>query len=375
MIYFNRLNYEEKNMKIGFIGLGLIGGSIAKTIKKKLPDTKILAYDIDRSAMDGALSDGAIDSALTDFTPALFSDLDIVFLCAPVHSNTEYLPALKEHLRKDAILTDVGSVKGEINEIIESAGLSSWFIGGHPMAGSEKSGYRNSNDHLIENAYYILTPSSDVSKDKIDTLNNLIEQLGSIPLVLTPEHHDYATAAISHLPHVIAYSLVNLVKASDDPDDTMKLIAAGGFKDITRIASSSPEMWKQICVVNHSNISKLLSDYIDSLSHIKDEIDNLDGDSLYSQFSEAREYRNSFIEASRGPIKKAFALYCDLVDESGALAAVAAILAGSAISIKNMGIVNNREFQDGALRVEFYTENELERARTLLEKFHYIIYK
>lgn len=362
-------------MKIGFIGLGLIGGSIAKTIKKKLPETEIFAYDTDSGSLDHALKDGAIDSALTDFSPNLYSDLDIVFLCAPVHSNTEYLSALKNNLRDDAILTDVGSVKGEINEIIESAGLSSWFIGGHPMAGSEKSGYINSNDHLIENAYYILTPTSDVSEDKISTLNNLIENLGSIPLVLSPEYHDYATAAISHLPHVIAYSLVNLVKASDDKNGTMKLIAAGGFKDITRIASSSPEMWKQICLVNQSNISKLLGDYIDSLKLIKEEIDSADGDILYKKFSEAREYRNSFIEASRGPIKKAFALFCDLEDESGALATVAAILAKNSISIKNMGIIHNREFQDGALRVEFYSENELEKARKLLKEFNYTIHK
>lgn len=361
-------------MKLGFIGLGLIGGSIAKTIHRKSPETEIIAYDIDGRGLELALADGVIKKASTEFTPDFFKDIDVLFLCAPVHSNTAYLPRLSEVLSEDTVLTDVGSVKGEINEIIESAGLSHWFVGGHPMAGTEKSGYENASDRLVENAYYILTPSAGVSDSKISRMKELVLLMDAIPLVLSPSLHDYATAAISHLPHVIAYSLVNLVKDVDDKDETMKLIAAGGFKDITRIASSSPEMWKQICLVNSRNISVLLQRYIDDLTEMKARIDSSDSDYLYSSFEKAKDYRDSFICASPGPIKKIFALHCDLIDESGAIATIASLLAENSISIKNIGIVHNREYQDGALRIEFYTETDYDDASALLKKHRYTIY-
>ncbi len=361
-------------MKLAFIGLGLIGGSIAKTIHRKSPETEIIAYDLNKSGLDLALEEGVISSASDEFSPDFFRGADVIFLCAPVHSNTAYLPLLKSVFTDDTILTDVGSVKGEINEIIEAADLGRWFVGGHPMAGTEKSGYENSSDRLVENAYYILTPSPLASSDKVEKMKELVLLMDAIPLVLTPALHDYATAAISHLPHVIAYSLVNLVKDVDDSDETMKLIAAGGFKDITRIASSSPEMWRQICLVNGSNISTLLERYIDSLSVMKDKIDNADSEYLYENFEKAKDYRDSFISASPGPIKKIYALHCDLIDESGAIATIATILASNGISIKNIGIVHNREFQDGALRVEFYTESEYDNAVSLLKKHRYVIY-
>lgn len=362
-------------MKIGFIGLGLIGGSIAKTLHRARPDIELIAYARREANLLEAKNEGVISTYTTCFDAEFFRGCDVIFLCAPVHTNVEYLPHLRNILSEDTILTDVGSVKSEINDMIADFGLGAWFVGGHPMAGTEKSGYSYSTDRLLENAYYILTPDSAASEDKTVRMKELIETIGSIPIVLTPAEHDYATAAISHVPHVIAYTLVNLVKQSDDENDTMKLIAAGGFKDITRIASSSPEMWKQICMVNSKNVSSLLQDYIDTLIEIKGEIDNLDGDALYRKFEMAKDYRDSFISASPGPIKKVYALHCDLVDESGSLAAIATKLANNSINIKNIGIVHNREFQDGALRVEFDTEADLESAAKLLEQFGYTVYR
>lgn len=366
-------------MKIGFIGLGLIGGSIAKSIRKKLPDTTIIAYDIDRNALELALSEGVINDicpfAGNSLDMNAFADCSVLFLCAPVHSNTEYLKDLSSVLSEDAVLTDVGSVKSEIHEIIEDAGLSKWFVGGHPMAGSEKSGYANSNDHLVENAYYILSPEKETDAAKTQTLSDLVTSIGAIPITLSPDKHDYATGAISHVPHVIAASLVNLVKNSDYEDGIMKLIAAGGFKDITRIASSSPEMWRQICLVNGDNINILLDKYIASLQDIRRIIEERDSESIFELFKEARDYRNSFVDASLGPIKKQFVLYCDIIDESGAIATISTILATQMINIKNIGIIHSREFVDGALRIEFESEHDVENAAQLLEKHRYIVYR
>lgn len=142
------------------------------------------------------------------------------------------------------------------------------------MAGSEQSGFEHSSDHLLENAYYILTPGGEVPLEKLTEFSELIDSLGSIPMVLTAEEHDFITAGVSHLPHIIASSLVNLVNALDNEAEYMKTIAAGGFRDITRIASSSPVMWEQICVENHKNISTVLDEYIRMLIQIRCSIDN-----------------------------------------------------------------------------------------------------
>lgn len=361
-------------MKLGFIGLGLIGGSIAKAARKKEPDAEIVAFDKDTGSLELALASGTVSCACTRIDES-FDACDILFLCTPVHSNTEYLPLLKKYLAETTILTDVGSVKGDMHKAISAAKLSGWFVGGHPMAGSEKSGFINANDHLVENAYYILTPTEETPKEKTDFLYRFAASLGSLPLIMTPQEHDYVTGAISHLPHIIASSLVNLVKDSDSKDGIMKLIAAGGFKDITRIASSSPDMWEQILIANHTNVSALLSQYMVSLEKVRKQVDSLDASSIHDFFESSRDYRNSFTDIPSGPLKKIYAVYCDIIDESGAIATIATILATNAISISNIGIVHNREFEDGALRIEFETKDEADRAACLLEKHRYVIYK
>ncbi|MDO4463238.1 MAG: prephenate dehydrogenase [Bacillota bacterium] len=363
----------KNDFTCGFIGLGLIGGSIARALRKFYPECRLLAYDINNKALEAAVKEGIINTPLSSINES-FRSCDYIFLCAPVTENDNCLMELKKYLSPDCLLTDVGSVKTDIHKNIEKAGLSSQFIGGHPMAGSERTGYINSRALLLENAYYILTPCEGVPEEIISDFKELIASLGAIPLILTCSQHDYVTAAISHLPHVVAASLVNLIKASDSSDGIMKLIAAGGFKDITRIASSSPVMWQQICLTNGENISSLLGSYIDSLNRIKTEIDHAGGDSLYHFFDEARSYRDSFIDASSGPIKKSYSINIEIADEPGALAAIATILALHQISIKNIGIVHNREQEDGVLRVEFYHEESIEQASEILRSKGYTIY-
>jgi Prephenate dehydrogenase len=234
---------------IGFIGLGLIGGSIAKAIRKFHPDYHILAYARHKETLAAALNSGVIDGVL-EKEDERYKTCDYIFLCAPVEYNIEYLKYLKTVISDSCIITDAGSVKGPIHEAVEKLEMDHCFIGGHPMAGSERSGFSNSSDHLLENAYYILTPGGQVSLNKLTAFSELVDSLGAIPMVLTAEEHDFITAGVSHLPHIIASSLVNLVSALDNDAEYMKTIAAGGFRDITRIASSSPVMWQQICLEN-----------------------------------------------------------------------------------------------------------------------------
>lgn len=357
----------------GFIGLGLIGGSIAKAIRRRLPDTRMLAYDINTASLDLAKEEKVIDRICPSVDDA-FRDCDYIFLCAPVSHNAENLLTLKNVLSPDTILTDVGSVKTGIHKQIEELQLQSQFIGGHPMAGSERFGYQNAKASLLENAYYILTPSEEVPEEKIKDYRKLVETIGAIPLILSYEEHDYVTAAISHLPHVIAASLVNLVKNSDSEEGVMKMIAAGGFKDITRIASSSPEMWQQICLTNAENIAKLLRTYIQSLEVIADNIDEHKKDNLYRFFDTARNYRESFISAPSGPIKAEYVFTVDIADKPGAIAAIASLLAMHDVSIKNIGINHNRELAEGALRIEFYEQTTLKKAVDVMTGHGYKIH-
>ena len=345
----------------GFIGLGLIGGSIAKAIRSAVPDAHMIAYDINEASLQLAREEKVLNEICPTIDGA-FGECDYIFLCAPVAHNAANLSILKDYLSPRTVLTDVGSVKTGIHRQIEALGLENQFIGGHPMTGSERFGYQNSNAALLENSYYILTPSGTVSEDALNGYRNLIESLGAIPLILSYEEHDYVTAAISHLPHVIAASLVNLVKNSDSKEGVMKMVAAGGFKDITRIASSSPAMWQQICLTNTENISKLLKDYIKSLTDIAVCLDYHAEDALYDFFNTARTYRESFIDSPSGPIKAEYVFTVDIADKPGAISAIASLLALHDVSIKNIGINHNREFAEGALRIEFYDKKAIERA-------------
>lgn len=368
---------NSKINTIGFIGFGLIGGSIARAIKSIYPKTLVYAYNYHKNPPSGdlkeALSDGILDHVTDNLTEG-FSDCDIIFLCAPVLANILYLAKLKPIIKPSCIITDVGSVKGNIHEAVYELGMEEVFIGGHPMTGSEKTGYSNSYAILLENAYYILTPTDKTPSEKLNSLNNLVKIIGSIPIILGPYEHDEITAAISHLPHIIAAQLVNLIRESDDDSEIMKQLAAGGFKDITRIASSSPEMWQNICLTNSKVIKSILDRYINALQLASDALLQMNGDYLYQMFDRAGEYRNSIPNKSLGLIHRIFEIYLDVIDETGAIASIASLLADNQISIKNIGIIHNREFQEGVLHIEFYDESSEEAAKALLTKHNYHIY-
>ena len=361
-------------MKIGFIGLGLIGGSIAKAIRQYFPESDITAFDKNRETLALATAEGVINTAVTVIDEN-FRGCDYLFLCAPVIYNSAYLSQVKPFLSANTILTDVGSVKTPIHQEVEKLGLSDYFIGGHPMAGSEKSGYANSKAVLIENAYYILSPSRPEQKEKIQAFTEFIQAIRAIPVTLDCRTHDYITGTISHLPHVIASGLVNFVRDHDTTDELMKLLAAGGFKDITRIASSSPTMWEHILMTNRENVSEILGNYIQTLLDAKKLIDSGDAQGIYNFFDASRNYRNSVPDISAGPIKKLFAIYCDIIDETGGIATIATILASNNISIKNIGIIHNREFEEGVLRIEFYESAAQEQAAQVLRRHRYTVYE
>lgn len=358
---------------VGFLGLGLIGGSIARTVRKQYPDAEIIAYNRSEDSLKEAVKDGVVNVPVRE-VGAEFGRCGIVFLCCPVSVNDEMVLRVKPHLAEDAILTDIGSVKTDIHNCVVRAGLQRLFIGGHPMTGTERTKYRNSSAVLLENAYYILTPEPEVPAEKVRFFTDFVRSLGALPLTLSNQYHDFAVAAVSHVPHVISASLVNLVRESDDPSETLRTIAAGGFRDITRISSSSPVMWQQICLTNRDNILTLLGRYIHDLEKAEDLIRDRDADGLYALFDTARRYRDTFNTAASGPIRQTFVLYINIADRPGVLAEVAGILAQENVNILNIGITHNREYADGVLRLELHNADGLRRAEEILHDRGYEVH-
>lgn len=360
----------------GFIGFGLIGGSIARALKEMLKETPTLTafqYGTNPShSLVSAKKDGVLDYITTSLSD--FSSCDMIFLCAPVQKNLEYLAQLKEVISPTCLLTDVGSVKGNIHEKVAELGLEHCFIGGHPMTGSEKTGYENSSILLLENAYYILTPTAQTNNSTLEEYISLVKTIGAIPIVLDPAEHDTITAAISHVPHIIAAQLVNLIQNAGPLEPKMRLLAAGGFKDITRIASSSPEIWEHICMSNKESICEMLTRYQSSLEEAKQMILSNQKDNLYHMFDIAGNYRDSIPAKAKGMLATPYELFVDIKDETGALALLATLLSLHGISLKNIGIIHNREFEQGVLRIEFYDKEAVAKATKVLETNGYHIY-
>lgn len=359
--------------QIGFVGLGLIGGSIAKSIRRLFPKTSIIGFDVDTNALSKATEDGTLSKVVTSIEA--MGECDYIFLCAPVHYNIAYLPILKKVIKDTCILTDVGSVKSDICKAIHENHLDDYFIGGHPMVGSERSGYDAANDRLIENAYYFVTPSSAVPIQKVEEFRTFLEDLGAIPIVYSPEKHDEITAYISHIPHVIASCLVNLVAGKEDDNQMLKQLAAGGFKDITRIASSNPVVWEHILLSNPENVTKGLRAFIADLNNMIDNIENENARGIYNFFDRAKDYRNSVPDHATGVIRVNYDVYVDIPDEPNALAKAVTYIGNANINLKNIGITHNREDNEGVLRLSFYNDESAIQAVNILIQKGYQVYK
>ena len=363
-------------MKIGFIGFGLIGGSLARIWSAKHPEDTFLAYNYHLSHnqdLEDALADGVLHLVSTDLEGD-FADCDMIFLCSPVLRNIEYLTRLKDIAKPSCILTDVGSAKGNIHQAVRQLGLTDRFIGGHPMAGSEKTGYHSSTTTLFENAYYILTPTEETRPEALALLEERVRETMAIPLVLEPGRHDDITAAISHVPHIIASALVNAVRLADAGSGEMTALAAGGFRDITRIASSSPVMWQNICLTNPDSIVSFLDCFMKELGQVKEMLLQTKEEALLQFFADGKEFRDSLPLKTSSLLLPSYEVLLYIPDKPGSIAVIASLMAASAVSIKNIGIAHNREYTDGVLRVEFYDKPSLEEAIRILKERNYKLY-
>lgn len=354
---------------IGIVGLGFLGGSLAKALIKSEKVKEIIACDKNIESLKQAKEEGVISDYSFDIDEK-FEKCNFVFICTPVSFISEYAKKLDKIVNSNCIITDTGSTKKNILESSES--LEKEFIGGHPMIGSERSGYATSKELLFENSYYIITQSKRNKSESVEKLKELILEINAIPIIIDANKHDYITAAISHVPHVVAATLVNMVKNLDDENETMKTLAAGGFKDITRIASSDPTMWENICSENREEILKILNDFKTIIEKFERNISS--HKETYEFFDSSKKYRDSFINKKiNGNTMPE--LNITVKDENGAIAHITTILSNNDIGIKNIEVLNNRENNYGALRVIVRTYEEREKGYDVLKSFGFDVKK
>lgn len=359
---------------ISIIGLGLIGGSLAKALKERINITEIKAVDISKQNINQALSEGYITKGYTELNDNIYNS-DLIFICTPVKNAIEYIKQLSSKVSDNCIITDVASTKSEIVNFINSMDNPPRFIGGHPMAGTEKSGFASSLSHLFENAYYILTPTIRTSETDIDIMIKIIKKIGGIPIITDADEHDFITAAISHVPHIIASALVNLVGKLDYPDGKMQTLAAGGFKDITRIASSSPEMWENIVLSNKQKIRGVLDTFVETLYEFKQHMDSDNSKDINNYFRTAKELRDALPDNRKGLLISLHEIIVDVVDKPGIIGEIASILGNNGVNIKNINVSNNREFEQGCLRITLPDSDSVKNAVILLSDHGYKVYK
>lgn len=350
-------------MNIGIIGLGLLGGSLAKAFKKaNAPNSYIIASDTCFDTVKKAKKEGTIDYYASGIDSS-FASCAVIFICTPVAHIPTIVEKLIPYISKDCIITDVGSTKYDIvqqvQKILDQSNTQAYFVGGHPMAGSENSGYESAKAHIFENAYYIITPYGDTPDFILFIIKKLVERIGAIPLIISPSYHDFATASISHVPHVLAAALVHLIKVSDGEKNLLHTLAAGGFKDITRIASSNPDLWRDICVSNKDQILKMLSRYKAIVDDATRAIENDNHEWIHGFFKEAKSYRDTFTTHSPGLLAESYILYVDIKDTPGMIAKIATLLSNNHINIKNIGIVNHRQYHGGVLQITFDKKSDM----------------
>ena len=371
-IELKRIGVIVKFDHIGIVGLGLIGGSIARTLKSKDAAIRITVMSRNEDALAAALRDGVADE-VTSTDWSLFATCDAVFICVPVDKIFENAERLAHTVRRDCIITDVGSVKAPVMQAV--AGLDLCFIGGHPMAGSEKSGYAASVDYLFENAHYFLTPPENAHVYATEALRALIARLGAIPVTMCAEQHDRIVAAVSHGPHIAAAALVNTVAALDNSGGDLRTFSAGGFKDITRIASSDGALWRSICTENKLEVLSFLSMLQEQIEAFRSGLASGSELMLEGLFDRARDYRDSMSSSKRSKYADAFLIHMDVPDRPGSIATVATLLSANNINIKNIGIVHNREYHDGVLQIVLDSEDSRANAVTLLKEMNFKVYE
>lgn len=375
--------------RIAIIGTGLIGASFGLAVRRGRPDLEVIGYD-NSEALLIAKKRGAITSMAPDVKSAV-QDADVVLIAAPLLATQSLLADMAPALKPDAIISDVCSVKRPVHETARNflpRGVR--FVGGHPMAGSEKRGPTHADEFMFENATYVLCPDNEDTKMCFESeyaeFLALIRLTGARVMVLTAESHDRIAAAISHLPQLLAVGLVHFAGNASHTDSQLLLLAAGGFRDMTRIASSPYAMWEQIISANSDEIYKALDGYISILGELRsclaapagpraaaittlkssneDDRPNISG--IEHFFRSAEATRSTIPKKNKGFLRPLADMFVFVTDEPGAIHRMTGVLSDARINIRDIELLKIREGTGGTFRIGLDTDQDAERGLRVL---------
>lgn len=352
------------------LGLGLIGGSLAAAFKQQSGDYEVIGYNHNAPAVDEALKQGIIDRGAASIEEAS-ADADVIFVCVPVKQIPSYCIRAAKSAKPGAIVTDVGSTKASIVSEVESqvpGGIH--FIGGHPMAGSERTGVSAANPALFKNAHYLLTPTERTDMVAYKKLHSMITSLGANVMAIDPLKHDHAVAVVSHLPHMVAAVLMNLASSEANATENLLLLAAGGFKDTTRIAAGSPRMWIDICLDNRDAIMysiEKMSNMLESLQHM---IEEADKGRITELLERAQQARIKLPSALGKGIGKLYELYVPVSDKPGVISDITLTVGQLGINIEDIEILHATDVS-GQVRLTIPEKENADRAAKALSEKGY----
>ncbi|MBS11241.1 MAG: prephenate dehydrogenase [Gemmatimonadetes bacterium] len=359
------------NDTIAIAGVGLIGGSLGLAFKRAGIGKRIIgisrAKTIDRAIASGAVDDGVPYESLSSAS----AQADVLFLCTPILRILEMLPETLEHSKAGCIVTDVGSTKAAVVAAATDTGRTDvTFIGGHPMAGSEWKGVDAADPFLFQNAIYVLTPPEGCDREPVDRLGAMVTRVGAHVIEMAPDTHDRMAAAISHVPQIMATALVGLVGQMNEKDGLALKMAAGGFRDMTRIASSPYAMWRDICQTNAVPIRETIDAYVAALNVVKDRIED---PSLEQSFSYANDVRDRIPKDSKGFLNPLSELMLVVEDKPGVIAEVATALANADINIRDIEVLKVREGEGGSIRLGLSSDEDRQKGSRIVTDLGYTV--
>lgn len=355
------------NANVLVIGLGLIGGSLSLALQRNT-HVQIFGYDQNEQSMVMAKKLAVIHDFVSHPKDIAYK-MDFIIFATPVNVTMDLMSELPSwNVRKTTIISDTGSTKLLIMEHAEKLIREGYqFIGGHPMAGSHKSGVTAAKAHLFENAFYVLTPHPNILPDSLKKLEQLLNPTKAKLVTLSAEEHDQMTAVVSHFPHLIAASLVRQLEDKNKYSPMTKHLAAGGFRDITRIASSNPIMWRDITLQNREKLIHLLEDWQTEMETVKQLLLQQEPGKIEEFFLSAKEFRDALPVNTSGAVYTEYDLYVDIPDYPGVISEITGYLAKDAISITNLRIIETRTDVFGVLVISFQTPKDRERGEACIK--------
>ncbi|GMQ80892.1 MAG: prephenate dehydrogenase [Rhodothermia bacterium] len=364
--------------RICIVGVGLMGGSFGLSVRRTRPDLIVIGVDSE-DVLQKALERGAITEAAKSLSEAVAS-ADLIMLCTPVLESISLMDEIGRSARKNTIVSDVCSVKMPLQTAAEnSLGAKVAFIGGHPMTGSESSGINHADEFLYENATYVLCPPSRMDEDlfaeRYSDLIAVIRSTGGRILLMDAQKHDRIAARISHLPQLVAIALVNSVGAKRDTDPELLQLAAGGFRDMTRIASSTYDIWREILQSNSDPILEALEGLSDEIDNLRTLLSSNDYQAIEERFQSAEDIRTSIPPRSKGFIQPLADVFVFVSDQPGAISDMTGRLTDDQLNIKDIELLKIREGTGGTFRIGLETEAAAERALIVLTDAGYRVHR